>query len=94
MPLNPFAKKRAPINTPTIDLETALSHLGLETVDQTQTAFAVSGVHISERTAFSWREMAREHSFQSQYLEEEENNQGNNQPEPKCFQRLVRAFRK
>ena len=88
MSFNPFAKKHAPVKTPTIELETALSHLGLETVDQTQTAFAVSGVHISERTAFSWREMARENSFQHQLLDEDY------QPEPKCFQRLVRAFRK
>ena len=91
MPLNPFAKKRAPINTPTIDLETALSHLGLETVDQTQTAFAVSGVHISERTAFSWREMARENSFQSKLLEDDTQE---DQSDAKCFQRLLGAFRR
>ena len=89
MPFNPFAKKHTP--KPNLDLGTALSHLGLETVDQTQTAFAVSGIHISESTAFSWREMARENSFQPQLLQEDTQD---DQSDATCFQRLLCTFRK
>ena len=85
MPL--FAKPCAPRQT--IDLKTALSYLDLNTVDQTQTAFAMSGVHISESTAFSWREMTRENSIPPQFWEDYETQP---QPKPTCFKRLMHSL--
>jgi hypothetical protein len=46
--------------TNSVDIEKMLAHLKLETVDATQTAFANSGIHISEATAIKWRELARD----------------------------------
>jgi hypothetical protein len=84
-----------------IELEEMLSHLSLETVDATQTAFANSGIHISETTAFRWRELAKDNagSKLSELLQEDETDTGRNpvssdtQVETGCFKRITAKLR-
>jgi hypothetical protein len=82
-----------------IELETILSYLHLKTVDETQTAFAKSGIHISETTAFKWRELAKEDSVSQLWDNANENedtgtNPASPDPETKCFQRLSQAWKR
>ncbi len=46
--------------TKNISPEELLTYLRLPTTDDTQTAFAKKGLHISETTATRWRELANE----------------------------------
>ena len=83
--------------TKKIEIEEMLSHLNLETVDATQTAFANSGIHISEATAFKWREMARDNLISElpKLLQEDDDAVGRNpvcsdaQIETGCCRRLA-----
>ena len=76
-----------------IELDTILSHLQLKTVDETQTAFAKSGIHISETTAFKWRELAKEDSVSKLWDDDnEDTNPTSPDPKPKCFQRFSQAW--
>ena len=63
-----------------IELENMLSHLKLDTVDATQTAFANDGIHISETTAFKWRGLAKENMISElpKLLYEDDENAGRN----------------
>jgi hypothetical protein len=86
----PPVKPHSPKNK--LNMDTALSHLNLETIDETQTAFAMSGVGISERTAFRWREMARENSIPQLFWEGESPSIQPRTPDvkPSCFNQILR----
>jgi len=58
MPFPPFTNMNKAKSD--VELKTVLSHLNLVTVDETQTALANTGIHISETTAFRWRRLAKE----------------------------------
>jgi hypothetical protein len=75
-----------------LDMEIALSHLRLNTIDETQTAFAMSDVNISESTAFRWREMARTNSTPPLFWEEAVPSIQNHTPDVKlgCFTQMQR----
>jgi hypothetical protein len=98
MPFHPFTKMRSIKKD--IGLETALSHLNLKTVDETQTAFALSGIHISESTAFKWREMAKENPTPQFWETDPKKDSDNTDQNPscttpdvktKCFKRLLHS---
>ena len=56
--LSPESKKQ----TTNLSPEELLFCLRLPTIDDTQTAFAKKGLHISETTAARWRELANDES--------------------------------
>jgi hypothetical protein len=73
-----------------LDMDIALSHLRLETIDETQTAFAMSDISISESTAFRWRELARTNSAPPQFWEEAMPPSQNQDVKPNCFTQMLR----
>jgi hypothetical protein len=83
-----------------IEIETILSHLKLETVDETQTAFAKNGIYISETTAFKWRELAKENPNPNafEFLHDKDECTDENpkhdatEVKPKCLGRLASMF--
>lgn len=100
MPFTPFPMMRS--TKKEIELETVLANLNLRTVDETQTAFAKNGIHISETTAFRWREMAKENPVPqlwdptSKKINEQDSGQNPtccSPPDAKthCFKRLKNA---
>jgi hypothetical protein len=83
-----------------LDMDIALSHLRLDTIDETQTAFAMSDINISESTVFRWREMARTNSAPPQFWEEAVPSIQLHTPDvkPNCFTQMqhicMRLFRR
>ena len=79
---------------PSVELETVLSHLKLKTIDETQAAFAVCDIHISESTAFKWREMAKENPTQElprTYCNDQNPTPVAPEIKTTCFKRLVQS---